>query len=290
MTLAQVCEVIDQAVAPADSSNGDSPVDFIYFEGGEPTLYYPILLAGARYARSKSLDFGVVTNCHWAESVEDAIVWLAPLQTLKIADFSLSSYAYFTETHEEEALLRNAVMAAQLLELPMEVLEVGAPAALADLGVACGDPGEIMYKGRAAVELAPERATRPPETLTSCPYEELADPERCHLGCDGELQVCQGISAGNIFTTAGGLAAVRAAYTPESMPVIGDLLRGGPWELARANGITPARDLYADECHLCYETRLQLRERFPQVLVPDQAYGVTGAVEAVDRAPDHAHT
>lgn len=270
MTLAQVTGVIDQAVALGS-------VEFVYFEGGEPTMYFPVMLAAARYARQKGLDFGVVTNCHWAESVDDARLWLQPLKELGIADFSLSSYAYFTATHEKEELLRNAIVAAQQLDVPMAVLEVGAPADLADLGVACGDPAAIMYKGRAAVELAPDKAARRAETLTSCPYEELADPERCHVGADGELQVCQGISAGNVFTTPGGLAAVVAAYDPRTMPVVGDLLRGGPWELARANGVKPARELYADECHLCFETRLALRARYPRVLAPDQAYGVVGA-------------
>jgi hypothetical protein len=41
--------------------------------------------------------------------------------------------------------------------------------------------------------------------------------------------------------------------------------------------VQPAREFYADECHLCFETRLALRTRFPQVLAPDQAYGVVGA-------------
>jgi len=31
---------------------------------------------------------------------------------------------------------------------------------------------------------------------------------------------------------------------------------------------------YADACHLCYQARTTLRERFPQVLNPDQMYGV----------------
>jgi hypothetical protein len=31
---------------------------------------------------------------------------------------------------------------------------------------------------------------------------------------------------------------------------------------------------YADACHLCYEARRSLRERFPEVLLPDQMYGV----------------
>jgi hypothetical protein len=270
MTIAQVRDVIDQAIAAGG-------VDYVYFEGGEPTLYYPVLLAGARYARDRGLDVGLVTNCHWAESVEDARLWLQPLKELGLDDFSLSSYAYFTQNDEEEELLRNAVVAARELELPMGLLEVGAPARLADLGVACGEPGEIMFKGRAGVKLAKgERLTRPPDSLTTCPYEDFTDPGRAHIGCDGNLQVCQGISCGNVFARS--LAAVLYDFDAAATPVVREIVAGGPWALARAESLEPLLPLYADECHLCYELRARLRDegRYPQVLAPDQAYGVVG--------------
>jgi hypothetical protein len=126
--------------------------------------------------------------------------------------------------------------------------------------------------GRAAVELAPGRAARPPETLVTCPFEDFADPGRAHIGCDGELQICQGISAGNIFGS-GGLAAVLDAYDPARRPLVREIHVGGPWGLARAYGHSPARELYADECHLCYEVRSALRTRLPDVLAPAQCYG-----------------
>jgi hypothetical protein len=31
---------------------------------------------------------------------------------------------------------------------------------------------------------------------------------------------------------------------------------------------------YADACHLCYQARCALRARFPEILTPDQMYGV----------------
>lgn len=266
MTLAQLRDVIDQAVALGT-------VDSVYFEGGEPMLVYPVVVSAARYARERGLDFGVVTNSQFAESAEDAAVWLAPFAELGIADLSLSAYPYFTEVIEPR-LVRNAVEAALGLGLgdALGVLEVGAAADLADLGVACGAPGEIMFKGRAARVLAPEHAIRPPETLVTCPYEDFAAPGRCHVGCDGELQPCQGISAGNIFASS--LAQVVADYDPEQRPVVRELMRGGPWELSHAMGLAPERELYADECHLCYELRTRLRDRYPEVLAPDQCYGV----------------
>jgi len=264
MTLAQLTGVIDQAAACG--------VGTVYFEGGEPTLAYPVVLAAAKHARERGLEWGMVSNCFWATSPEDARLWLEPFVELGISDLSLSSYAYFVEDADEDHL-RNAVLAAQDLGLPMGVLEVGAAACLDVPGLCLGeDVGEIMCKGRAAVELAPARATRPPETLVTCPFEDFADPGRAHVGCDGELQICQGISAGNVFH-AGGLAAVLESYDPAERPVVREILAGGPWELAREYGHTPASDLYADECHLCYEVRSALRAKFPGVLAPAQCYG-----------------
>jgi len=308
MTLAQLTSVIDQAAACG--------VESVYFEGGEPTLAYPIVLAAAAHARRRGLEWGMVSNCYWATSVEDAKVWLAPFVELGISDLSLSSYAYFVEDADEDRL-RNAVLAARELGLPMAVLEVGAAACLDIPGLCLGeDVGEIMCKGRAAVELAPGRAARPPETLVTCPHEDFAAPGRAHLGGDGELQLCQGISAGNVFAGGaggagadgapvatgaadnagapdgaaraprlGGLAAVLEGYDPARRPVVAEILAGGPWALAQAYRHTPRRALYADECHLCYEVRSALRERFPDVLAPAQCYGLTaeqpaGAPEA----------
>jgi hypothetical protein len=146
-----------------------------------------------------------------------------------------------------------------------------------------------MFRGRAAVKLAPGRASRPPETLVTCPHEDFAEPGRAHLGPDGELQVCQGISAGNVFAGGDGpaspadlaaprpdgLRAVLESYDPAARPIVRELAAGGPWALAQAAGHAPERSLYADECHLCYEVRAALRRagRHPEVLTPGQCYG-----------------
>ncbi len=263
MTIAQLRDTIDQAAATGQ-------IGTVYFEGGEPTLAYPVVLEAAAHARERGLEWGLVSNCYWATSVEDARVWLRPFKELGISDLSLSSYAYFVE-HADEARLQNAATAAHELGLPMMILEVGATARLDVPGLCLGDVGEVMHKGRAAVELAPARATRPPETLVTCPYEDFAEPGRTHLGPDGELQICQGISAGNVWRD--GLAAVIERYDPAAQPVVREILAGGPWALAQAHGHVPECELYADECHLCYEVRVALRERFPGVLTPAQCYG-----------------
>ncbi len=54
------------------------------------------------------------------------------------------------------------------------------------------------------------------------------------------------------------------------------LLNIGTANLAREHNVRP-REGYADECHMCYEVRRELRTRgeLKEVLVPDQSYGVT---------------
>ena len=48
---------------------------------------------------------------------------------------------------------------------------------------------------------------------------------------------------------------------------------GGPAELVRRYDL-PHDDAYVDACHLCYEARAALRERFPESLGPPQVYGL----------------
>ena len=65
MTLKSIEEILKQAESPGS-------VRSIYFEGGEPFLYYPIMLRGIRRAAEKGYSVGVVTNGYWATGAEDA--------------------------------------------------------------------------------------------------------------------------------------------------------------------------------------------------------------------------
>ena len=55
-------------------------VEWIYFEGGEPFLYYPILLEAVKLAGEMGFKVGIVTNAYWATSDEDALHWLSSLR------------------------------------------------------------------------------------------------------------------------------------------------------------------------------------------------------------------
>jgi hypothetical protein len=68
------------------------------------------------------------------------------------------------------------------------------------------------------------------------------------------------------------LTEIVATYDPQTYPVIGPLLTGGPAALVERYDL-PHQEAYVDACHLCYEARVMLRERFPEVLGPAQVYG-----------------
>ena len=247
-------------------------IDWIYFEGGEPFLYYPILLHGVRIAAHMKFRVGVVSNGFWATDLKDALEWLRPFAGL-IQDLSISRDPYHgSEKSGRQA--ENAQAAAEILGIPLAVITIAAPEATgAAPAVGQLPPGEsaVMHRGRAAARLV-ERAARQSWTdFVTCPHEDLRDPGRVHVDPFGYVHLCQGIVLGNLFRTP--LREICAEYDPDAHPIAGPLLAGGPAELVRRYGREVGED-YADACHLCYEARRALRARFPDILTPDQMYGV----------------
>lgn len=265
LTLANIRHILQQA-------QDAGTVTSIYFEGGEPFLYYAVMLEGVREAARRGFRVGIVSNTFWATCVEDAIEWLKPLAGL-INDLSISSDSY----HWDEKLSRqaeNARVAAEKLGIPLGVLSVAQPEATCvaeSMGQLPTGESAIMYRGRAVEKLAARAGRQPWEQFTECPHEDLREPGRVHVDALGNLHICQGISVGNMFRAP--LREICQAYDPESHPIVGPLLVGGPAELARCYEL-PHEASYADACHLCYEARRALRARFPDILAPDQMYGV----------------
>ena len=87
----------------------------VYLEGGEPFLFYPLMVESARMARSMGFEVGVITNSYWATTEKDAEIWLRPLAELGIADLSLSDDA-FHFGDEETSLVQHALAAAKKLD------------------------------------------------------------------------------------------------------------------------------------------------------------------------------
>jgi MoaA/NifB/PqqE/SkfB family radical SAM enzyme len=248
-------------------------VERVYFEGGEPFLYYPVLLKGVQEAAAMGFQVGIVSNGYWATEVEDALEWLRPFAGL-IQDLSISSDLYhWSEKLSQQA--KNASIAAEQLGIPVGIISIAQPEAT-NAGASVGQLpiGEtaVKYRGRAAEKLVAQAVQSPWEQFTECPFEDLREPGRLHVDPFGNLHICQGISIGNLWHTP--LREICETYDPDSHPITGPLLEGGPTELVRRYGL-PHEESYADACHLCCETRRAMRERFSEILTPDQMYGVS---------------
>jgi len=266
--LAQIKQVLGEA-------KKIDTIEWIYFEGGEPFLYYPIMLEGLQLANESGFKTGVVTNSYWATSVEDAELWLKPISEIGISELSISNDAFHYAT-EELNLSKKAEKAVKRLNLPSSSICIDEPTVEGgiDKDHEKGEPvikGGAMFRGRAVETLTENLPRRSWEEMNKCPYEDLERLGRVHLDPFGNVHICQGLSIGNLWETP--LSELIENYEVKSHPICGPLIRGGPAQLIREYQVEH-EDKYVDECHLCYLARLNLLDKFPQFLAPKQVYGL----------------
>lgn len=261
LTIGQIENILQQAKA--------AEVKSIYFEGGEPFLYYAVLAKGVRLAAEMGFSVGIVSNAYWAVSVADAVEWLQPFVG-RLADLTVSSDLFHCENRLGEAP-QNALAAAKWLGIPTGMISIAQPDEEArQTHGQIEEEGAVMFRGRAAMALAPQVAGHPWQEFTECSNEDLRSPGRIHLDPLGNLHICQGIVIGNVFQKS--LKEICENYEAEKHPICGPLLEGGPAALVSEYNL-PHEGVYADACHLCYEARRALRECFQEILGPDQMYG-----------------
>lgn len=251
-------------------------IDWVYFEGGEPFLFYPLMVQGLITARNEGYKTGVVTNAYWATCESDAVLWLRPLAQLGLSDLSVSDDAFHNEGDEPPA--HKARAAADKIGIPSMSICIEKPNDnMATEGAGRGDPvigGTVMFRGRAVEKLVEGRPGQPADRFDSCPYEDLENPGRVHVDPFGHVHLCQGISLGNLWETP--LKTLLDEYRPNDHPICGPLIAGGPVKLAREYDI-PCPGEYLDACHLCSVVRKALMTRFSAILAPPLIYGVEQA-------------
>ena len=267
-TIGQVNDVLKEA-------QKIGTIEWIFFEGGEPFLFYPLLVEGIRRARTMGFKVGVVTNAYGARSEEDAELWLQPLAAAGVSYLSISNDRY----HYGEDLDNPAAIAFEVAKrlgietspICIEPPTVNPSDADAD---GKGSPvigGGAKFRGRAVDKLTADLPLSPWAAMRECPYEDLAAPSRVHLDPFGNVQLCQGISMGNMWTTP--LAELVRNYRPEAHPICAPLIAGGPAALSKALSFAP-EDGYIDACHFCYSVRREAIEEHPEYLTPRQVYGL----------------
>lgn len=267
MTIKDVREILRQGKSVRT-------VKSIYFEGGEPFLYYPVMLKGVQMAAQMGFKVGLLSNGYWGTNVEDAVEWLRPFKGI-VQGVSISTDLYhYSEKFSRQA--KNAEAAAKKLGIPIGFLQIAQPDAMKvakTVGQLPEGESAVMYRGRAVEKLTKDAIKKPWTEFIECPYENLRDPGRVHVDPMGNMHICQGISVGNMLKTP--LSKICKNYDPDRDPIIGPLLKGGPVELVKQYKL-PHKNEYADACHMCYEARLALREKFPKILTPNQMYGIFG--------------
>ena len=265
MTLAQVRDALDQAAELGTVTN-------VWFEGGEPFLYHPLLLGAVRLAAERGFAVGAVTNSYFATSAEDAMLWLLPLAEAGLSSLSVSADTYHGDEGEGPSTL--ARTAAEGLGIDCGTICIEPPRVERGEHTK-GEPilgGGVRFRGRAVDKLTgTDLPRRDWQCFDECPDEDWVNIGRLHLDAYGNLYPCQGIVVGNLQRDS--LRAIVDAHDPQRHPVIGPLLRGGPAEVVRAHDLE-VEDRFLDACHLCYTTRQTLRSRFSKELAPPQVYGV----------------
>jgi MoaA/NifB/PqqE/SkfB family radical SAM enzyme len=251
-TLAQVERVLTEA-------ERIGTVTRVYFEGGEPFLYHGLLVAAVLAAGNRGFETGVVTNGYFSESVEDAVLYLEPLARLGLADLSVSADTFHCREGDER-LPENTVRAAERLGIPVGTISIEPP----------DRADHVVFRGRAADHLTEGLPRKPWRSFTECPDEDLVSPRRVHVDSDGNVHVCQGISMGNLWKTP--LSEIIESWDARKHPICGPLVEGGPARLAEVYGVDPEESGYVSACHLCYQVRRALRQRFPEHLAPAALY------------------
>ena len=248
----------------------EAGVESIYFEGGEPFLYYAVLVKAVHRAAEMGFSVGIVTNAYWATSVADAVEWLQPFAG-RISDLTVSSDLFHCDTPLGEGP-QNAMAAAKWMGIATGMISIAQPAEEAlEAHGQIADEAAIMFRGRAAAVLASRVQPHNWDSFTECPHENLLEPGRAHLDPLGNVHICQGIAIGNVFQRS--LKQICDDYDPDHHPICGPLREGGPAALVEEFNL-PHAAAYADACHLCYEARLAMRPLFSEILAPDQMYGV----------------
>jgi hypothetical protein len=266
---------LDQMKKVFDELAKVEKIEWVYFEGGEPFLFYPLMYEGIRIAHDMGFRTGVVTNAYWSTSEGDAELWLKPLHELGVSDISISDDTFHCEDNKASPA-KHALNAARKLGISCGSIGIDKPTVEEgiDKEQAKGKPvigGGVMFRGRAVEKLTEGLPRRPWEEFTECPYEDLNNPKRVHLDAYGNIHLCQGLSMGNMWNAP--LSKIVKQYSADSHPICRPLVNGGPALLAKEYDVEH-EDEYVDACHMCYLVRLALLDKFPQYLAPRLVYGL----------------
>jgi len=280
MELSDIQDYMDEARKAGASS--------VAFFGGEPFLYFDLLKEGIEYATGIGLQSAMPTNAFWAASEKLALERLNLLKERGLVGISVSADPYHCEYVPFEHIL-NAIEAA----IGLKAFYYAGNRAFDGKGgdtvvrrareIAARLLPHETYNGKidgtwfigTAAEVLAERAEK--QSWEKCTNSCMIVDSSVESGGLHTVSVhpyghvspdnCIGISIGNARETK--LSEIIATYDPQAHPILEVVHNEGAVGLARMAiryGFEPTE--YVDACHLCYEARKVLLDRYPEHLAP----------------------
>jgi MoaA/NifB/PqqE/SkfB family radical SAM enzyme len=266
---------LDQIKILADEADKLTTIEWFYFEGGEPLLFFPLLIESIKLVKKRGYKVGIVTNGYWATSKENAELYHNKLRSHGVDELMVSNDIYHYG-EDKENFSKVAIEHGKTMNMPVGELMIDPPRVSGDR-ISDYDKampiieGDVMFRGRAAELLIDGLPTKNWNEFDECPYEDLVKPVRYHIDAFGNVQICQGISIGNCWKTP--LSEIATKYNPEDNPICRALNIGGPSKLIETLNMNPEKE-FVDACHACYEVRKQILDDYPDILGPKQVYGI----------------
>ena len=263
---------VDQILREAKKINS---VEWIFLNGGEPFMRFPQMLNCIKKIVHLDLKVGIVTNGFFARTEDCALRFLRPLHQLGVSEVRISNDSYHYKsagtTPAQHALKVSHDLGLTISQIRVSSTfeEVQAPVEPFDPLPSINRP--LRYQGRSSETLTQGLPLSSWSTFTSCPLDEIDEPNQVYIDPYGNVQICPGINIGNAWETP--LAELITAYIAADHPFYGPISQGGPALLSETFGFVHGVG-YVDACHLCYTIRQQLRERFLDYLTPRQVYGL----------------
>jgi hypothetical protein len=258
--------------------------------GGEPTLYEERLIRTVELARRHGAsNVMLITSGWWGKNPLRAAHLATSLAHagLSLLLFSIDSFhTPYVRTEAIKGAIRAAAAANLQSCITMNVIESITATNPYDrrtrdlLGDLQDLPTPVMASqvillGRAAEALSQfyPRFADPLPNRCEPPYAgSFENPSGIAIDPFGYVTLCHGIAIGNTRTKP--LPTILAEYRLERHPILHAIATSGPLGLlnlldSEEVDLTPG---YVSSCHLCYDLRKRLRDRYPDYLAPSNCY------------------
>ncbi|MFX0022330.1 MAG: radical SAM protein [Candidatus Hermodarchaeota archaeon] len=270
-----------------------NPLKSVWVHGGEPFLDFDGLIYIIKEANQLGIPRkGVITNCYWAKGSKATYKKLIKLKTVGLTSLTFSA-DFFHQQFIPLEYVRNALQSAlsigfentyvdsyfvndvntdnyfnHITKINLELME--------EIEGVEFHSYPMSVEGR-AVELIEHIKLKKDIPSGNCPVPfwidgDLENPATFEIDGEGNVTLCPGICIGN--TNIQSLTKIIKNYDINNHPILSIIYEEGPiglLKIAKENGFQQKKQ-YANECHLCYELRSFLQEKYPYSLAPKECY------------------